>query len=166
MQEPVSSRPYMPGYGIVGPDEGRGLLPWSWAEERLVGSHDYWLATVTPAGRPHVMPVWGVWHERSAWFSASFRSRKTRNLEVTPHASITTDNALQPVVVDGDVERIVARPPLEEFTRLVNSKYETDYPLSFFTENACFRLRPTWVFSLDETDFVGTPTRWTFGSAH
>src|SRR5690606_27626478 len=32
--EPVAERPYMPGYGIVGPDEGSGLLPWSWAVER------------------------------------------------------------------------------------------------------------------------------------
>lgn len=118
----------MPGYGIVGPAEGRGLLPWSWTAERLVGSRDYWLATVTPKGRPHVMPVWGVWHERSAWFSASFRSRKTRNLEVTPHAVITTDNALQPVVVDGDVEKIDAPPHLEEFTGLVNSKIRHRLP--------------------------------------
>ena len=152
----------MPGYGIVGAEEGRGLLPWSWAEERLVASHDYWLATVTPAGRPHVMPVWGVWHERCAWFSASFQSRKTRNLEATPRAVMTTDNALQPVVVDGEVERVDAPTLLEQFTGLVNAKYDTDYPVSFFTENACFRLSPQWVFSLDEADFVGTPTRWVF----
>jgi hypothetical protein len=38
---PRASRPSMPGYGIVGPDEGRGLLPWSWADERLTASHDY-----------------------------------------------------------------------------------------------------------------------------
>ncbi len=25
----------MPGYGIVGPDAGSGLLPWSWAEAQL-----------------------------------------------------------------------------------------------------------------------------------
>ena len=35
MGEPHASRPYMPGYGLLGPDEGTGLLPWSWAEERL-----------------------------------------------------------------------------------------------------------------------------------
>ena len=27
----------MPGYGVVGPEEGSGLLPWSWAQERLAG---------------------------------------------------------------------------------------------------------------------------------
>src|SRR5215472_16937326 len=115
----------MPGYGIVGPQEGRGLLTWSWADELRVVSHDYLLATVTPAGRAHVMPVWGVWHERAAWFSASAQSRKTRNLEASPHAVITTDNPLQPVVVDGEVERIVARPLLEQFTSLINAKYDT-----------------------------------------
>jgi hypothetical protein len=49
----------MPGYPIV--DDGAGLLPWSWAEERLLAVHDYWLATVHPDGRPHVMPVEPRW---------------------------------------------------------------------------------------------------------
>lgn len=35
MLAPRASRPHMPDYGIKGPDERRGLLPWSWAEERL-----------------------------------------------------------------------------------------------------------------------------------
>ena len=75
MSDPRAGRPYMPGYGIVGPDEGRGLLPWSWAEERLIASHDYWVATVWPDGRPHVMPVWGIWHDESVWFSSSAHGR-------------------------------------------------------------------------------------------
>jgi len=162
MPEPAPSRPHMPGYGIVGPDEGTGLLPWSWAEEHLVASHDYWLATVLPDGGPHVMPVWGVWHGRSAWFSASDQSRKTRNLRENPRAVITTDNPLQPVVVEGKVERITDATLVEAFTTQVNVKYATDYPTSFFADNALFRLSPRWVFSLDEADFTGSPTRWTF----
>ena len=63
MSEPRSGRPHMPGYGILGPDGGTGLLPWSWAEERLRDSRNYWLATVRPDGRPHVMPVWAVWDD-------------------------------------------------------------------------------------------------------
>ena len=48
MHTGASSRPHMPGYGTLGPDQGTGLLPWSWAEERLVRSHDYWVATTWP----------------------------------------------------------------------------------------------------------------------
>src|SRR5690606_25787423 len=75
MDEPIASRPHMPGYDIAGEGEGT-LLPWSWAEERLVKSHDYWLTTVRPDGRPHVMPVWGVWLDRTLWWSSSRGSRK------------------------------------------------------------------------------------------
>lgn len=35
-REPQASRPNLPaGYGILGPDEGKGLLPWPWAVDRL-----------------------------------------------------------------------------------------------------------------------------------
>jgi hypothetical protein len=64
----------MPGYGMQRADEGTGLLPWSWAVERLTASHDYWLATTwLGKGSPHVMPVWGVWWEDALWFSSGLR---------------------------------------------------------------------------------------------
>ena len=68
----------MPAYGVAAPDEGQGLLDWSWAVERLTKSHDYWLATTWPDGRPHVMPVWGAWLDDAVWCSTSLRSRKLR----------------------------------------------------------------------------------------
>ncbi len=163
MTEPRASRPHMPGYGVVGPSEGRGLLPWAWAQERLVSSHDYWLATVHPGGSPHVMPVWAVWERDAAWFSSSPQSRKARNIAADRRAVITTDNPLQPVVVEGVVEPIADGQVIERFTGWVNSKYQTDISVDFFTENACFRLEPRRVFSLDESDFTGSPTRWDFG---
>jgi Pyridoxamine 5'-phosphate oxidase len=70
----------MPGYGILPADQGRGLLPWSWAVGRLRDSHDSWLATTWPGGGAHVMPVWSVWHDDALWFSSSVGSRKAVNL--------------------------------------------------------------------------------------
>jgi hypothetical protein len=164
MAEPTVSRPYMPGYGLVGPDEGGGLLPWSWAEERLVGSHEYWVATAHPDGRPQVTPLWGVWARQAAWFSASPYSRKARNLDADPRATITTDNALQPVIVEGVVTAVTDRLDIESFTAWVNAKYESDIAVQFFLDNACFRLEPRRVFALDEANFTGSPTRWVFPS--
>ncbi len=164
MMEPFASRPHMPGYGVLAPEEGSGLLPWSWAEQRLTVSHDYWVATVWPDHRPHVMPVWGVWHDDHLWFSGSRKSRKARNLSANPHCAATTDNALEPVVVNGLVERVTTAAHLEEFIDRVNQKYSTQYTVDFMDPsiNACFRLAPTWVFGLDEADFSGSPTRWLF----
>ncbi len=160
---PTPSRPFMPGYGIAGPEEGTGLLPWSWAVERLKQSHDYWIATVRPDGRPHVMPVWGVWDDDdSLWFSSSPGSRKTRNLAADPRCTATTDNALEPVIVEGTVARVHDGSAARRFTDAVNEKYDETYGVEFFVENALFQLVPTWAFGLDEADFPGTPTRWRF----
>ena len=74
----------MPGYGILGPNQGSGLLPWSWAEERLIASHAYWLSTVRPDGRPHAIPVWGVWFADVVWLSSGLRSRHVGNMLTDP----------------------------------------------------------------------------------
>ncbi len=62
-REAEGKPPLMPGYGISDANSGKGLLEWSWATERLMKAHNYWLATTRPDGRPHCMPVWGIWLE-------------------------------------------------------------------------------------------------------
>jgi len=49
----------MPGYGTETSE--KGLIPWAEAEQRLIASTNYWVATVSADGAPHLMPVWGVW---------------------------------------------------------------------------------------------------------
>lgn len=158
--EPTPSRPYMPGYGTLGPAEGTGLLSWQWALEELTRSHDYWLATISPDGWPHVMPVWAVWSGGAVWFSSSNGSRKARNLAQRPRVTITTDDALNPVVVQGEVERMTSDDSIGRFVAVVNAKYDTSYGLDFFSDSSCFRLTPQWVFGLRSADFAGSPTRW------
>jgi PPOX class probable F420-dependent enzyme len=164
MDKPIVSRPHMPGYGVVGPEEGTGLLPWAWAEQRLAGSHEYWLATVRPDGRPHVMPVWGVWNEGALWFSSGLRSRKARNLAADSRCVLTTDTPREPVVIEGRAELVVDLSTIAAFAQSVNVKYETDYQADFYDPavNGCFRVRPSWAFGIAEADFTGSATRWVF----
>ena len=166
MKEPHSTRPYMPGYGILPPNVGSGLLPWSWAEERLAASRNYWMVTAWPDGRPHAMPVWGMWHEGAFLFSSSNPSRKAKNLAANPRCVVTTEDALNPVVVEGTAERITDEKDIAEMLALENAKYETDYDIDSLDPavNSCFRVRPRWVFGLKHGDFVGSPTRWDFES--
>ena len=154
----------MPGYGIRGPVQGTGLLPWSWATERLARSHDYWLATTRPDGRPHVMPVWGLWWEDAVWFSSGLRSSKTRNLAADPRCALTTDNAQEPVVLEGAAVQVRDADAIRGFAERLGAKYETAYPDDFFDPdvNGTFRVAPTWAFGLVESDFEGSPTRWDF----
>lgn len=167
MTEPVASRPYMPGYGTVPAGEGRGLLPWSWAEERLSASHDFWLATVTPAGVPHLMPVWGIWQAGQLWFSSSNGSRKTRNLAAEPRCTVLTGDPGEPVVVQGRARRVTDRDALADLLAAENAKYGTSYGWEMVdpAANSVFALQPEWIFALDAADFTGSPTRFTFPPA-
>lgn len=162
MTEPSARRPHMPGYGVQAPSEGTGLLPWSWAAARLSDSHDYWLATTWPDARPHVMPVWGVWWRDAVWFSCGLRSRKAQNLERDPRCVLTTDDARNPVVVEGSAARVTDHDTIAAFNDAVNAKYATSYSVDFFDPvvNGVFRVEPRWAFGVAEDDFTGSPTRW------
>jgi nitroimidazol reductase NimA-like FMN-containing flavoprotein (pyridoxamine 5'-phosphate oxidase superfamily) len=154
----------MPGYGILPASQGSGLLPWSWAEERLIRSRNYWVVSVWPDGRPHAMPVWGAWHEGAFWFSSSSGSRKARNLLEDARCVVTTEDALDPVVLEGTAELIASPEGLETLLRLENEKYGTDYGIEMLDPeaNSTFRVLPTWGFGLRQDDFQGSPTRWSF----
>src|SRR5215212_4868336 len=56
---PQVERPAMADYGV--PIDPAGALPWTWAQERLVRNKNYWVVTASANGRPHALPVWGVW---------------------------------------------------------------------------------------------------------
>jgi len=160
----TSARPYMPGYGLLAPDDGTGLLPWSWAEERLKSSRNYWLVTTWPDGRPHAMPVWGMWHEDEFWFSSSKPSRKARNLLANPRCVVTTEDANNPVVLEGTSRLVTSPRELALMLELENAKYSTTYDIDMLdpTLNSSFRVRPLWAFGLQAGDFTGSPTRWEF----
>ncbi len=156
----------MPGYGVQPADEGTGLLPWSWAVERLTASHGYWLATTwLGRGSPHVMPVWSVWWQDALWFSSGLRSRKARNIEHDERCAFTTDDARNPVVIEGTAARVSASDAIAAFNDTVNAKYETNYSVDFYDPsiNGVLRAAPVWAFGVSEGDFTGSPTRWTFG---
>jgi general stress protein 26 len=113
------------------------------------------------------MPVWGLWDDGAFWFSSSRRSRKVRNLAIDPRCVVTTENAVEPVVVEGLAEVVTDPEALTRMLALENAKYQTDYPIDLLDPavNATIRVRPRWAFGLAEGDFTGSPTRWIFGSA-
>ena len=146
----------MPGYGIVPADQGE-LLPWSWAEERLVKSHNYWIATTRADGRPHCMGVWGVWVDGGFYFSSGGESLKTRNLRGQSYCVICTENASEPVVLEGTTSEITEAP------RKVAADYKTKYGYDLDPAlGPIFHLAPKVAFGLVEYQMVKTATRWTF----
>ncbi len=163
---PAPSRLYMPGYDLPeGPD---GLMPWSWAEQRLEDSHNYWLATLRQDGRPHLMIVWGLWHGGVFYFSTGSRSRKARNLESNAHCVIGTEQAHEAVVVEGVAEKVRDVEQLKELLAIYQRKY--DYDMSAMQDDILalrepiFAVRPSVAFGLEEKAVLQNATRWRFAT--
>src|ERR687894_1318365 len=105
---PMPSRPYVPGYGI--PSNSRGMLPWSFVEERMSAARNYWVATVLPTGRPHLTPVWGLWVEGIFYFGSEAQTRKARNLAANPNVAVHPESE-DVVIVEGVAETLADPEP-------------------------------------------------------
>ncbi|HEY6795812.1 MAG TPA: pyridoxamine 5'-phosphate oxidase family protein [Kineosporiaceae bacterium] len=113
MTEPIevarSERPVFPeGYGV--PSTTDGLLTWAEVEARLVASRSYWLATVRPDGRPHVVPRWGVWLDNRFWYDGAPSTRHARNLDDNPACALHLESGTEVVIVDGESRPAQADP--------------------------------------------------------
>jgi nitroimidazol reductase NimA-like FMN-containing flavoprotein (pyridoxamine 5'-phosphate oxidase superfamily) len=161
MTEPKASRPHMPGYGIADADGGKGLLPWSWATERLTNARNYWVATTRPDGNPHAMPVWGVWLDDACYFSTGTQSRKARNLAENPRCVIGCELAEDQVILEGVAELMGDSELRRQFATAYQAKYNWD--TEGFNE-PFYEVRPNVVFGFTTApgEFVGSATRWVF----
>jgi hypothetical protein len=153
----------MPGYGL--PTAQKGLLPWSWAEQRLKKSHNYWITTVKPDGSPHTMVVWGLWIDGRFLFSTGSKSRKARNLDKNPNCVVCTEHADAAVIVEGMAE-VADVPTRRRLLAKYSDKYEWDMASMekdiLSMKEPVFAVRPRIVFGLWEEKFMETTTRWTF----
>ena len=149
-------------YGIKPADEGKGLLDWSWADERLRGRHIWWLATTRPNGAPHLMPVWAVWLGDGVAFSTGTGSRKSKNIAHEQRVSITPERGVESVIVEGVVEPLSPERK-DEFVAAYEQVWGMD-PTGM--GEPLLLIRPTRAFGFidveDDTGFPNTATRWTF----
>jgi hypothetical protein len=100
-------------------------MPWTWAEQRLKRSHNYWITTVKPDGSPHTMVVWGLWQNGRFLFSTGSKSRKARNLAENANCIVCTEHASEAVIVEGTAEIAEVRAR-RKFLPTYERKYKFD----------------------------------------
>src|SRR5262245_41139706 len=146
--EPRASRPHAPGYGIAEGDTGEGLLPWSWAVERLERARNYFLSTTRPDGRPHAMVIWGIWVENIFYFSTGRDSRKARNLAANPNCVVCPEKAEEAVIVEGVADEVKDKKLIGRLDKIYQSKYEWKLDPKL---GPIYAVRPTIAFGFIET---------------
>jgi nitroimidazol reductase NimA-like FMN-containing flavoprotein (pyridoxamine 5'-phosphate oxidase superfamily) len=150
-----AGRPFAPGYGLA--EDTKGLLSWNWVAKQMGSCRTFWVATVHPANRPHVMPVWGVWVDDAFYFSTGRKSRKGQNLAANPACTITNDHGEDAVIVDGMAKEVKDAAALERVAAAYKKKYKMD-PRSM--NEPIFVVRPNTVFGFIEKTFPKSATRW------
>ncbi len=133
-------------------------LVWADVRSRLEESKRYWLATTGAGGRPHTVPIDGLWLDDACWFGGT-ETVWRRNLLADGRASLHLPDPDAAVIVEGLCEVVKPDPPMVE--RLVEgskTKYGYSVPASAY-EGGVWRLPPQKVMAWsslaeDATRFV------------
>ena len=143
------------GYGIATADQGQ--LPWAWVEEQCTAARNYWICTTRPDGRPHAMPVWGLWLDDAVVFSTDPASVKARNFTARPDVVVHLESGDDAVIVEGRVEPM-DRSLLPAFLDAYEAKY--DHRPTHEQTGGVYVVRPARVLAWREQDFPTSATRF------
>jgi PPOX class probable F420-dependent enzyme len=120
VSEPTPSR------GLVGAAVFRDPLVLELLDKRLVGV----LATLEPSGAVHAVPLWFARDDEAILFATGSRSRKVRNLERDPRATLVLHDSRPGFEVCGASIRgrveIVHGAAAEELVAQVHHRYVTE----------------------------------------
>ncbi len=162
--QPQPQRADLPAeFGVQDAAATSAKLPWDIARQRLVAARNYWLASMYPDGRIHIIPVWGVWLDEVFYFTTAESSQKGRNLAANPNVGLHLDSAEEMVSLDGKAYPVTDQALLERVFAAYEVKY--DYHLDPDLTNPsyrCYQLLPHVAFTWLESDIGGSITRWHF----
>ena len=100
MSEPIAQQLPLPAeYGAPST-----VLAWPPIEQRLAGAKRYWLSTTRPDGRPHAVPIDGLWVDGRLYFGGSPKTVTQRNLAQNPAVVLHLEDADAAVIVEGEGE--------------------------------------------------------------
>jgi PPOX class probable F420-dependent enzyme len=92
---------------------------------RLQTHQNIWISSVRPDGRPHLVPVWFVWHTAHIFISADPASVKVRNIRSNPRVTLALEDGTHPVIIEGLAE-LIGLPLPQALWDAFFQKYEWD----------------------------------------
>jgi hypothetical protein len=122
MNSPRITRPTFPK-GYV--DHPASFLTWDWVAAQLTESKHYWLCSVRPTGRPHVIPRWGVFVDNRFYYDGSPETRHARNIMENPHITLNLESGSQAIMLEG--ASAPAGKPSSELGKKLSQAYKKKY---------------------------------------
>jgi len=123
--------------GVIDPRYGDPTAtppPWADIERLLAEAQLYWIITVRADGRPHAVPLVGVWHHGAFAFCTGSEEQKQRNLDVHAQVAVTTGStgasgwdSGKDLVVEGTAVRVTDPDELQALADAWSAKYGDDW---------------------------------------
>lgn len=123
--------------GVIDPRYGDATAtppPWDAIERLLADAQLYWIITVRADGRPHAVPLVGVWHDGAFAFCTGSEEQKQRNLDANNRVAVTTGSTGaggwgngKDVVLEGTAERVTDADALHALAAAWSDKYGDDW---------------------------------------
>lgn len=155
---PTRSRPQFPeGFGL--PEDSEGMFAWEELREPLETAQLYWVATVRPEGRPHAVPLWGMWLNNTFYFELNPGTRRERNLDANPEIVVHLERGNLAIIVEGRADYI--KPDAALDTQLADA-FEAKYNYRPELGQDWRVVHPRVVLAWDT--FPTSPTRFRFNT--
>lgn len=91
--------------------------------QKLESQQNIWFCSVRPDGRPHLAPVWFVWHGGKIYIGTDPKSIKSANIRRNPRVTLALEDGTHPVICEGTAQALT--PPLaEDLLAAFFQKYE------------------------------------------
>ena len=134
-------------------------LEWATVRAELERAERYWIATVRDDGRPHSVPVDGIWLGEAWYYGGSPEAVHHRSVMANPDVVMHLEDAMKAVIVEGQVRHAI--PPEEVARKLAEAsrqKYGYGMDAGDYEKGGVLMLRPrrvmAWMsFPTDATRF-------------
>jgi nitroimidazol reductase NimA-like FMN-containing flavoprotein (pyridoxamine 5'-phosphate oxidase superfamily) len=138
---PRRVRPKLPENWHV-PNDPKLWITWAHASDKLAREKVYWVSTASPRGRPHAVPVWGIWRKNMFYFETDPKSVKGRNLSSNPSLIVHVQDGMDTVIVKGNARREKTARVLSWLRKDYTKKYRYTPDWSNDRKQIVFRVEP------------------------
>lgn len=147
----------VPGYRM--PIDRDSLLTWHFVADQMSQASHYWLTTTFGDGRPHAVPVWGLWHDDHLLFEGSIQTAWAQNLLRDPRMVVHPPDAERVVTIEGVASIIDDADLSTEEWQALDTRFQTKYDVD--KGSPYWWVEPTKVLAWNGGG-LDTTTRWIF----
>ena len=142
--EPIAELLDLPKeYGL--PEEP---LDWGTVRGELERARLYWVVTVREDGRPHVVPVDGIWLEEAWYYGGSDQTVHHRSVVANPEVVMHLEDGMRAVIVEGEVRHTTPPGPLaQKLAEASREKYGYGMDAGDYEKGGVLTLRPRRVLA-------------------